>query len=397
MSEAPWLTIIGLGEDGPAGLCNASRDALAQAACVMAPARHLSLIPDGAEQIEWPVPFAQGVDLLMARRGQPTVMLASGDPFWFGAGTTVTRHLARDEWQAFPGHSTFSLAAARLGWPLEATVCLGLHAKPLSRLRPHLAPSQRIIVTLRDGDAVVELGTYLEQTGFGASHCVIMEALGGPRERVTELPAADLSDGVASHPVCVAIEVRGEGRPLPRVSGLADDWFAHDGQITKRPIRAMTLSALAPRASEHLWDIGGGCGSIAIEWLLACPSLSATTIEPRADRVALISANATHLGVDRLSVVHGAAPAALENLTPPDAVFVGGGLSPELIHSLETLPAGTRLVINAVTLESEALLVQTCNRLGGELMRMEIANAVPIGPKQGWRASFPITQWSHTL
>lgn len=364
----------------------------------MGAARHLSLLPDSdAERIVWPVPFADGVARLMARRARPTVVLASGDPFWFGAGTTLTRDLARSEWRAFPGRSSFSLAAARLGWPLDRTLCLGLHAAPLTRLRPHLAPGRRIIATLRDGEAVQALGRYLKDCGFGASGCTVMEALGGPRERVTDGRAEDLASRQFAHPVCVAIEIAGAGKALPLASGRPDDWFQHDGQITKQPIRALTLSALAPRPFEHLWDIGGGSGSIGIEWLLTDPTLSATTFEPRADRAARIRANAAELGVDRLSVIEGRAPDVLAGLTPPDVVFLGGGLSPALLAHLETLPAGTRIVANAVTLDSEALLIEAQARLGGALMRLEIATTAPIGPRRGWRAAYPITQWSHRV
>ncbi|WP_323765138.1 precorrin-6y C5,15-methyltransferase (decarboxylating) subunit CbiE [Marinovum sp.] len=391
MAEAPWLTIIGLGEDGPAGLCAASRSALATAEIVIGPPRHLSLIETGARIIEWPVPFAQGVAEVMALRGRPVVVLASGDPFWFGAGTTLTRDLAPGEWRAFPGRSTFSLAASRLGWPLERTLCLGLHAAPLSRLRPHLAPGARMILLLRDGDAVAALAAYLRETGFGASEVTVMQALGGPRERVTD-GSAETLEGVFAHPVCVGVEVAGAGAVLPRASGLPDALFDSDGVMTKRPVRALTLSALAPRPGEHLWDIGGGSGSIGIEWLLSDASLQATAIEPRADRIALIEGNARALGVDRLRVVKGKAPDALMDLPRPDAVFIGGGLSEALLAALE--PLDTRIVANAVTLESEALLVAAQARRGGRLMRVEISETVAIGPKRGWKQAFPITQWS---
>ncbi len=360
--------------------------------------RHLSLLPDGAaERIVWPVPFSGGVEQLMARRGQPTVVLASGDPFWFGAGTTIAQRLDRSEWRAFPGRSSFSLAAARLGWALDRTLCLGLHAVPLGRLRPHLAVGRRIIVTLRDGPAVGALAGYLDGCGFGASNCTVLEALGGPRERVTACTADTLAGREFAHPVCVAVEVAGMGVALPLTAGRPDSWFKSDGQITKQPIRAMTLSALAPLPFEHLWDIGGGSGSIGIEWLLSDPTLTATAIEPSCDRTARICENADRLGVDRLRVIEGKAPDALQGLDKPDVVFVGGGLSPELLAYLEALRPGTRLLVNAVTLESEAQLTQTHARLGGTLMRLEIASAAPIGPRRGWRAAYPIVQWSHIL
>ena len=399
MSDTPWLTIIGLGEDGLDGLCNASRDLLTQTTCIMGAERHLSLLPSNAtaEHIIWPVPFSDGVEQLLARRGTPTVMLASGDPFWFGAGTTLAKQLTPGEWRAFPGRSAFSMIAARMGWPLEYTLCLGLHAAPLTRLRPHLAPNRQIIITLRDGAAVTKLGHYLQDQGFGASACTVFEALGGPRERVSESKAQTLGDHSFAHPVSVAIAVSGAGDVVPLATGRPDAWFDNDGQITKRAVRALTLSALAPRPYEHLWDIGGGSGSIAIEWLLSDPSLQATTIEARADRAERIKANAAKLGADRLTVIHGTASQVLTDLPAPDVVFVGGGLSPALLTHLETLPPGTRIVANAVTLESEAMLTETQARLGGNLMRVEISDVVEIGPKRGWRAAYPITQWSHVI
>ncbi|MDW3180898.1 precorrin-6y C5,15-methyltransferase (decarboxylating) subunit CbiE [Roseobacter sp.] len=399
MSETPWLTIIGLGEDGLKGLGPASRTALEAAEIVMAPPRHLALVGDlPCETQSWPVPFADGIDILLGLRGKRVVVLASGDPFWFGAGATLARHLEPEEWCSCPGPSSFSLAANRMGWSLVRTVCLGLHAAPLTRLRPHLAPDVKIIALLRDGDAVGALGAYLSDAGFGASAVSVLEALGGPRERVTHLRADAVATERFEHPLCVAIEVAGGGPALPLASGRPDDWFETDGQITKQPVRAITLSALAPRPFDHLWDIGGGSGSIGIEWLLTHPTLEATSFEPSPDRAARISANAARLGVDRLKVVTGAAPDALVGQKEPQVVFIGGGLTAELLKWLEgNLSKGTRLVANAVTLETEALVVDAHRRLGGTLIRLEVARAEPLGPKRGWKANYPIVQWSVSL
>ena len=390
---------MGLGEDGPDGLPPASRRALEEAEVVMGAKRHLALLPaHEAETVEWPVPFADGLPVLRELRGRRVVVLASGDPFWFGAGAVIAREFERGEWQALPGPSTFALAAARLGWPLERTLCLGLHAAPMARLRPHLAPGVRAILLLRDGQAVRELARYLADAGFGESRLTAMEALGGPRERIAEAPAHGLPDTVFRHPVAVAVEVAGKGGGLPRASGIEDGFFETDGQITKRPVRALALSALAPRPGETLWDIGGGSGSIAIEWLLADPSTRAIGIEARPDRAARIRANADRLGVDRLTVVEGAAPAALEGLSPPQAVFVGGGLSEALLADLATrLAPGTRLVAHAVTLESEALVMAWSERRGGALLRIELSEAAPLGPRRGWKASYPVVQWRVVL
>ncbi len=402
MAEAPfqeaWLTILGLGEDGPDGLPPASRAALDAADVVMGPARHLALLGDlAAEIVQWPVPFADGLSLLRAHRGRNVVVLASGDPFWFGAGTVLARELGPDEWRALPGASTFSLVAARLGWALETTVCAGLHAVPFARLRRDLAPGARVIALLRDGAAVGEFAGWLTDLGFGDTLLMVMQALGGPRERIRTVFAKGYALEDVTYPVCVAFQLAGNGATLPCASGIPDDFFDHDGQITKRPVRALTLSALAPRAGEHLWDIGSGSGSIAIEWLLADATTRATAIEKRFDRVVRLTGNAAALGVDRLQVITGTAPAALDGLARPDAVFVGGGLSAELLEVLCDIAPGARLVANAVTLESEALMIDAHARLGGDLLRIALSQAAPLGSKRGWQPARAIVQWSVTL
>ncbi len=391
-----WLTIVGVGEDGMDGLSLASRQALAQAQLVMGARRHLSLLSGlDCPAIEWPVPFADGTARLLSHRGQRVVMLASGDPFWCGAGTAVTRHLKPDEWQAHPAPSTFGLAAARLGWALEGTACLGLHAAPLARVRPHLAPHQRVIALLRDGAAVAEMADYLTRQGFGASRVHVLEALGGPRERVRMARAADLAFPDIAHPVAVGVECAGEGIGVPCASGRPDALFQNDGQITKRPVRALTLSALAPRAGELLWDIGAGSGSIGIEWLLAHPANRAVAFEADPARAARARVNADALGVDRLDLVVGKAPECLPGDGKPHAVFIGGGVSAALLdHLFASLRPGTRLVANAVTLESEVLLAQAQAERGGSLLRIELADAAPLGTRRGWRASYPVVQWS---
>ncbi|GAB5445394.1 precorrin-6y C5,15-methyltransferase (decarboxylating) subunit CbiE [Gymnodinialimonas sp.] len=399
MASLAWITIVGLGEDGPEGLSPASREAIAAAEIIMGPPRHLALIGDTkAQQVPWPVPFADGIDVLRGYKGRATVVLVSGDPFWFGAGRAISDAFPPEAWRAIPAPSTFALAAARLGWPLEDTLCIGLHAAPFQRLRPHLAPGLRAIVLLRDGPAVAALAAYLAEKGFSVSTLTVCEALGGPREAITRLSVAQAATGAFAHPVCVALEVAGDGAVLPCASGLPDDLFETDGVMTKRPIRALTLSALAPRAGEHLWDIGGGSGSIAVEWALSHVTCTATIIESRADRAALIRANAEAFGVaGRIDLQEGTAPAVLEPLPPPSAVFIGGGLSPAMLSHVLALPKGTRIVANAVTLEAEALLAQAQATHGGALMRVDISHATPLGAKRGWTSAYPVVQWSVTL
>jgi len=391
----PWLTIIGIGEDGPEGLSAASRDALSRADVVAGAARHLALLGEiGPKGWVWPVPFADGVEQILAMRGRQVVVLASGDPFWFGAGSLFAERLQPGEWVAHPGISVFALATSRLGWRLEDVTCLGLHAASLARIRPHLAAGSRLLVTLRNGAAVTELGGIVTDLGFGSTMLSVMEALGGPREKVRTVRAdGEVPEAIAA-PVLVAIDTAG-GSAMPLAPGLRDDLFEHDGQITKRPVRALTVAALAPRHGEMLWDIGAGSGSVAIEWLLRHPSLGAIALEANSDRFARIARNAMALGVDRLRVISGTAPEALAGLPLPDAVFVGGGGDEALLQALwALLPVGTRLVANAVTLESEALFAAWQARVGGELLRIELAEAVALGGKRGWRAAYPVVQWS---
>lgn len=392
----PWLTIIGLGEDGPAGLSLASRDALDAAEVIFGGPRHLALVGAGARGRAWPVPF----DLapVLEVRGRPTVVLASGDPFWCGAGARIAERLAPGEWRAFALAGVVSLLCARLGWRGERVVALGLHAAPFARLRPEIARGAQIIVTLRDGAAVGDLARWLTDQGFGALRMTVAENLGGPAERLCKIAAQDYDLEDVSSLVAVALDGADlpAGGGLSRVPGRPEALFVHDGQITKAPFRALTLAALAPRKDELLWDIGGGSGSVSVEWCLA--GGRALTIEPRADRCANIAANIAAFGLDgRMQLVAGRAPDALAGLALPEAVFVGGGGS-EALHARlwEILSPGTRLVANGVTLETEALLVALHARHGGSLTRIEVAEAQPLGRMRGWAASRPQVQWSVT-
>lgn len=391
---AEWLSIIGIGEDGADGLSGASRDALDKAEVVFGGPRHLAMI-DHADKRDWPVPFS--IAPVLALRERRVAVLASGDPFWHGAGGALAAALVRDEWRAYPAPSVFSLAAARMGWRIESTLCLGLHAAPLTRLRPHLAPGLCAVVTLRDGAAVAELAGWLMAEGFGETALSVMERLGGPEERLHACTANGPLPGDLGPLVCVALQVAGAGRVIPLASGRADDLFDHDGQITKRPVRALALSVLAPRAGELLWDIGAGSGSIGIEWLLAHRTTRAIGVEADATRAPRARANATRLGVDRLEIRQGRAVDLLADLPDPQAVFIGGGADQALLTALwDRLPPGTRLVAHAVTLETEALLTLWHGDKGGSLLRIELSEAAPLGRKRGWKASYPVVQWSVT-
>jgi precorrin-6Y C5,15-methyltransferase (decarboxylating) len=387
----PWLTIVGIGEDGLAGLSEASRKALARAEMVFGGERHLALADIGDRGRTWPVPFdAAGV---IGARGRPTVVLASGDPFWHGVGGSLAERLSAGEWTAHPAPSTFSLVAARLGWRLENVVCHGFHAAPFEAMVPRLAQGTRHICLVRDGKAASDLAHWLTARGFGASVLWTCAALGGPRESIKSHRADHYEADLTARLITIALEAEGRAG-LPRSSGLAEDRFLHDGQITKRPMRALALSALAPRTGEHLWDIGAGSGSIAVEWAL-CGG-TADAIEQRDDRAANIRANAASFGTaHQIDITIGRAPRVLAGLKPPEAVFFGGGLDDAMFDSVWSLVAKTtRLVAHAVTLETETLLSELHRRHGGELMRVEIAHAAPLGAFRSWDAVRPVVQWS---
>lgn len=390
----PWLSIIGFCEDSLDGLPPASRAALDAAEVVFGGPRHLELAGVGARGVRWPVPFSTAP--VLAARGRRVAVLASGDPFWHGVGGSLVRDLSPGEWRCYSAPSTFSLAAARLGWRMEEITCHGLHAAPFSRLRGVLAPNGRFICTLRDGAAASELAAWLVAQGLKEAQITVLERIGGPHERVRSARAGTFAIKDIAAPVAAAVQVPKDSG-LPRSSGLPDDAFSHDGQITKRPVRALTLSALAPRRGELLWDIGAGSGSISIEWCLA--GGRATAFEQRASRVSNIQRNASDFGVDhKMQVIEGDAERQLGKADLPDVVFIGGGAKPPLLETLfDLVRPGTRLVANAVTLETEALLVAQHAARGGTLMRVEIAQVEPLGPLRGWSAARPIVQWSVTL
>lgn len=395
-----WLTIAGIGEDGWDGLSPAARAAITDAALVIGGARHLSLIPEcaGQERMAWPSPLSDAFPGLLARRGQDVCVLASGDPSWYGIGATLSRLVPAAEMRVFPAPSSFSLAAARLGWPLQEVGCLTVHGRPLELVIPHLHPGARLLVLSWDGTTPGTLAALLSARGFGPSRLTVLEAMGGVRERITSFPAAEAPADPFADLNTVAVEVVGEpgARVIPLAPGLPDDWFDHDGQITKREIRALTLSFLAPRRGGLLWDVGAGSGSVGIEWMLCDPSCRTIAVEGRGDRSGRIPANAAALGVPGLELVVGTAPDALAGLPRPDAVFIGGGLTNAGVVDAcwAALKPGGRLAANGVTLETEAALTDWKKRLGGDLVRLSVARAQPLGGFLGWKPLMPITLWT---
>jgi precorrin-6B C5,15-methyltransferase / cobalt-precorrin-6B C5,C15-methyltransferase len=394
----PWLSVVGIGEDGVEGLGAAARRLISEAEVVFGGKRHLKLagaIIRGAAR-PWPTPFAGAVEEVLSRRGHPTCVLASGDPMLHGVGALLARRLAPAEMRVMPAPSAFSLAAARLGWSLAEATLLSLHANPIDLVRPHLQGDAKILALTSGAEAPRALAALLVETGFGDSRLTVLEALGGPRERVRHAKAAgfDLDAIDALNVVAIEVTTGAGARVIPCVTGLADDMFEHDGQITKREARAVTLSSLAPRHGELLWDIGAGAGSIAIEWMLRHPSMRAIAIEARPDRAARIVRNAQALGVPTLEIVEGRAPAVFDSLPNPNAVFIGGGVSGAMIESATAhLRQGGRLVVNAVTLESEALLLARHAAQGGELLRLSVARVDMVGGRRAWRPARPLTQW----
>jgi len=395
-----WLAVVGIGEDGIDGLGARARRLIEGAEVVFGGRRHLALAAAliRGEAHAWPSPFDAGMAAVTALRGHAVCVLASGDPFQHGVGATLARQVDAGEMEVVPAASAFSLAAARLGWPLQEVETLSLHGRPVELIRPLLHPGAGVLALTSDGAAPARIAALLTGDGFGPSRLVVLEALGGPAERVWGATAAGFGERRAADLNLVAIEVAAgpDARVLPLAPGLDDGLFEHDGQISKREVRALTLAALAPRRGERLVDIGAGAGSVAIEWMLRHPSLSAVALEARADRAARIRRNAVALGVPGLTVVEGSAPAALNGLAAPDAVFLGGGgTDPGVLDAaVALLRPGGRLVANAVTLEMQALLAGVAGRLGGDLTTISVARAGPVGGMTAWRPAMPVVQWA---
>lgn len=402
MSDAPstpnaWLSIVGIGPDGV--LAPNARAAIAAAELVIGSARQLALVRAFAmrETMVWPSPFSEGIAKLWARRGRPTCVLASGDPFWYGVGATLAPELQPGEFVCFPAPSSLSLAAARLGWPVQDLDVVSLHGRDLQAVIRYLQPGRRVLALSWNGQTPAQLAELLCARGFGRSRLQVLEALGGAEERVRSARAAEFSwrDIADLNLIALELEADDGARILPCRASLPDDAFEHDGQLTKQDVRAITLSALAPRAGALLWDVGAGAGSIGIEWMLSHPACRALAIEAEPERCERIRRNARALGVPGLHVIEARAPHGLSELPEPDAIFIGGGASDEGVFacSWQRLRRGGRLVINAVALETEALLYGWHAQFGGELRRISIESCAPLGTLRGMRPAMPVTQW----
>jgi precorrin-6Y C5,15-methyltransferase (decarboxylating) len=394
-----WLSIIGIGEDGVAGLSSAAQQLVASAELVVGGKRHLGLA-DGlirGRRLDWPSPIRDVLPAIEKHRGRPVVVLASGDPFHYGVGDLLLTIVSSEEMFCLPQPSAFSLAAARLGWSQQEVSIVSLHGRALEGIARYLQPGARILALAWDGGTPRKLARLMAARGMGESKMVVLENMAGPRERVRAATASnfDLDEVAPLNTIAVEVVASPDATTLALAPGLDDSLFEHDGQLTKRDIRAVTLSALAPRQGELLWDVGLGAGSIAIEWLLRHPSLKAIGFEERSERAARAARNAAALGTPDLRIVEGRAPHSFEGLPRPDAVFIGGGLTdPGVFDAVwAALKPGGRLVANAVALGSEGRLIESFQRWGGELVRLQVTKADRVGSVFAWRPAMPVTQW----
>lgn len=394
---SPWLSIVGIGEDGLENVPSIGRALIDGADVLIGGARHLEMIPEShpAERLTWRSPLKDTVADIEARRGKNVCVLATGDPMSYGIGVTLGRIFGGDALTVVPAAGAFSLAAARLGWPLQDVRCLTLHGRPLDLLNAHLMPGLRLLVLSEDGKTPAKVAGRLREKGYGASRLVVLEHMGGPKERRTDGTAREWDAAEVANLNTIAIElVPDAGTPLYGVApGLPDDAFSHDGKITKREVRAATLALLTPVPGQLLWDVGAGSGSVAIEWMRA--GGRAIAIERDQERIASIAHNAASLGTPTLKILEGSAPDIFQGLEAPDAVFIGGGLSEISVfeQAFAALKPGGRIVANAVTLEGETALNMIYARFGGEMSRIAVSRLSPVGPYNGWRPLMPVTQY----
>ncbi len=403
MAESPWLTILGIGDDGLASLNSSAQLLFEQAQTVVAPARVLEVIDAGDKNtIPWTFGVSETIAFIKERRGEPTTILATGDPMHFGIGATLRKFFEEDEMLVIPSPSGFSLAAAKLGWRLQETAMISLHGRAVAGLVPHIQPNRRIISLTSNAKTIYSAAQSLVERQFSQSKLTVLEHIGGAAEKILTFTAQQIVEQEQTFADfnMLAIEcVADEGANFfATVPGLDDDAFIHDGQLTKREVRALTLSLLAPYPFATLWDIGAGCGSIGIEWMRACQGAKAFAVERDEARCEMIAQNANILGTPQLKIHQGAALEQLSELPTPDAIFVGGGLTSDgLFDALwDALPIGKKLVANAVTVQSEAYFTELFEQHGGELTRLQVSRAVPVGKFNGWKSSMPVTLWSVT-
>ncbi|WP_380054781.1 precorrin-6y C5,15-methyltransferase (decarboxylating) subunit CbiE [Falsihalocynthiibacter sp. SS001] len=396
-----WLHIVGIGEDGLEGLTPATRAVVEAAEVIVGGERHQLLAgAQNAERIAWPSPFDALIDVLTAHKGRRVVVLATGDPLWYSVGARIGRSIDPSEITYHPQVGAFQLAAARMGWSLADLETLTVHGRPVEQMIAFIQPDQRLLILTTGAETPAQIAKFLTDRGFGRSRMVVLAAMGGDNEQRFEGIAEDWDHEVpAFNTLAVECIAAPNAALLPRVPGLADELFEHDGTMTKQEVRAATLAKLMPMRGALLWDIGTGCGSVAVEWMRGARYARAIGIEPRPDRRAMAAANALALGVPKLELIDGRVPEALTDLPAPDAVFIGGGLSRQTFDAAWSAlrPLG-RLVANAVTLESEAELVALHKEFGGQLVKLSVHRVTPLGPVDaghlGWKPLMPVTQLS---
>ena len=393
----PWLHIVGIGEDGMEGLVPATRAVVEAAEIIIGGDRHHQLAENlNAQRLAWPHPFDALISTIEDLRGKRVVILATGDPLWFSVGARIGREIDPSEIVYHPQLSAFQLAAARMGWSLPDVETLTVHGRPVEQMIAFIQPDARLLVLTTGAETPAQIATFLTDRGFGGSRMTVLAAMGGKDEARFDGIASEWDHEVpAFNTLAVDCIAAPDAALLPRVPGLADDLFQSDGTMTKQEVRAATVAKLMPMRGALLWDIGAGCGSVAIEWMRAARYARAIGIEPRADRRAMAAANALALGVPKLTLIEGTVPEALEGLEAPDAIFIGGGLSRATFEAAWSAlrPLG-RMVANAVTLESEAELIALHKTYGGDLVKLSVHRAEPVGRLTGWRPLMPVTQWS---
>ncbi len=392
-----WLHIVGIGEDGLDGLTPATRAVLEAAEVIVGGDRHHDLSDTiTAERLSWPSPFDALIGRLQTMRGRRVVVLATGDPLWFSVGARIGRAIDPAEITYHPQISAFQLAAARMGWSLADVETLTVHGRPVEQMIAFIQPDQRLLILTTGKDTPNQIARFLAERGYGKSSMTVLANMGGDREERFDGIAETWDQEVPPfNTLAVECIAAPDAALQPRVPGLADELFQHDGTMTKQEVRAVTVARLMPMRGALLWDIGTGCGSVAVEWMRAARYARAIGIEPRADRRAMAAANALALGTPKLQLIDGEAPAVLHGLEAPDAIFIGGGLDEAVFGAAYTAlkPLG-RLVANAVTLESEAVLLDLHKRHGGTLSKLAVQRAEPVGRLTGWRPLMPVTQWS---
>jgi precorrin-6Y C5,15-methyltransferase (decarboxylating) len=393
-----WLSIIGMGEDGVEGLSLRAKSLLSHAEVIVGSKRLLEFIGDStAERHEWPQPFSAVIDRIIPLRGRSTVVLATGDPLNYGVARKLMEIVPFAEMEVIPHLSSFSLAAARMGWPLGDCDTITLHGRPAANLEAFIQPNVRLLALTADASTVAEVCHRLVTRGYGPSEITVLENMGGPRENSIRFRAEDFSEGRFADLNTLAIWCRPKpgAALLARIPGLPDDAFIHDGQLTKREVRAATLAALGPHPDALLWDVGAGCGSIAIEWMRAARGARAIAFEHDVERLRMIGENADRLGTPRLKVIAGEAPQSLAGQEAPDAVFIGGGMgTPGIFEtSWAALKPQGRMVANVVTLEGELHLIDLQEKHGGDLVRLDISYLARIGALRALKPRMAVLQW----